>query len=302
MTTIPGIHHVTAISGPAQKNVDFYTGTLRQKLVKKTVNFDDPGTYHLYYGDSAGSPGTILTFFPFADAGPGRAGPGMASAYAYAVPRAQFDGWMDDLAREGVEFADPATRFGDHVLTLRDPDGAPIELIESDEATDSHSFHSVTLWERDPDPTIRLLTEAFGYQVAGSETIGGAERHRLIAPGAERGRIIDVMRKDAVAKALPGAGTIHHIAFRACTQEDQDAWIDRLASMGHRTTSVIDRQYFNAIYFREPGGVLFEIATDPPGFAVDEPEDQLGQSLKLPEKYEAMRDRIERVLPPLRVR
>jgi glyoxalase family protein len=302
MTTIPGIHHVTAISGPAQKNVDFYTGILRQNLVKKTVNFDDPGTYHLYYGDSLGSPGTILTFFPFADAGPGRAGPGMASAYAYAVPRAQFDGWMGNLAREGVEFADPATRFGDRVLTLRDPDGAPVELIESDEATDIHSFHSVTLWERDPDPTIRLLTEAFGYQPVGSETTSGTERHRLIAPGAERGRIIDVIRKDAVANPRPGAGTIHHIAFRARTQADQNAWIDRLASMGHRTTPVIDRQYFNAIYFREPGGVLFEIATDPPGFAVDEPAGQLGQSLKLPAKYEAMRDRIERVLPPLRVR
>ena len=302
MTTIPGIHHVTAISGPAQANVDFYTGTLRQKLVKKTVNFDDPGTYHLYYGDSAGSPGTILTFFPFADAGPGRAGPGMASAYAYAVPRAQFDALMGDLALRAVEFAGPVTRFGDRVITLRDPDGAPVELIESDEATDSHSFHSVTLWERDPDPTIRLLTEAFGYQPAGSETIGGAERHRLIAPGAERGRIIDVMRKDPVASPRPGAGTIHHIAFRARTQDDQDNWIDRLASMGHRTTPVIDRQYFNAIYFREPGGVLFEIATDPPGFAVDEPAETLGQALKLPPHYEPMRDRIERVLPPLRVR
>jgi glyoxalase family protein len=302
MTTIPGIHHVTAISGPAQKNVDFYTGTLRQKLVKKTVNFDDPGTYHLYYGDSAGSPGTILTFFPFADAGPGRAGPGMASAYAYAVPRAQFDDLMAALGRDGVDFTGPVIRFGERVLTLRDPDGAPVEVIESDEATDSHSFHSVTLWERDPDPTIRLLTEAFGYQPVGSETMGGAERHRLIAPGAERGRIIDVIRKDAASKPVPGAGTIHHIAFRARTQEDQDTWIDRLASMGHRTTPVIDRQYFNAIYFREPGGVLFEIATDPPGFAVDEPAETLGQALKLPPQYEPMRDRIERVLPPLRVR
>ncbi len=302
MTTIPGIHHVTAISGPAQANVDFYTGVLGQKLVKKTVNFDDPGTYRLYYGDSLGSPGTILTFFPFADAGPGRTGPGMASAYALAVPKAKFDAVMGDLALQAVDFVGPVTRFGDRVLFLRDPDGAPVELIESDEATDDHSFHSVTLWERDPDPTIRLLTEAFGYQITGSETQGGAERHRLMAPGIERARIIDVMRKDPVATPRPGAGTIHHIAFRARTQEDQNAWIDSLASMGHRTTPVIDRQYFNAIYFREPGGVLFEIATDPPGFAVDEPADRLGQSLKLPAKYEPMRARIERALPPLRVR
>lgn len=302
MTTIPGIHHVTAISGPPQDNVDFYTGTLRQKLVKKTVNFDDPGTYHLYYGDKAGSPGTILTFFPFTDAGPGRAGPGMASAYAYAVPKAQFDDMMGQLALQAVDFAGPVERFGARVITLRDPDGAPVELIESDEAQDSHGFHSVTLWENNPAPTIKLLTEAFGYQVEGREKQAGVERHRLIAPGAERGRIIDVIRKDASAKGRPGAGTIHHIAFRAKTQGDQNAWIERLAAIGHRTTEVIDRQYFNAIYFREPGGVLFEIATDPPGFAVDEPAETLGQALKLPAQYEPMRARIERVLPPLRVR
>ena len=173
MLTIPGIHHVTAISGPAQANVDFYTGVLEQKLVKKTVNFDDPGTYHLYYGDKAGSPGTILTFFPFADAGPGRAGPGMASAYAYSVPKAQFDDIAADLTQRGIGVIGPVTRFGDRVITLRDPDGAPVELIESDKAVDSHGFHSVTLWERDPEPTLRLLTEGFGYQAIGSETIGG---------------------------------------------------------------------------------------------------------------------------------
>jgi glyoxalase family protein len=299
-THIPGIHHVTAICGAAQANVAFFTGPLGQKLVKKTVNFDDPGTYHLYYGDAAGSPGTILTFFPFANAGPGKAGPGMASAYAYAVPPADFAGLTDKLGAF-AEDRGLTERFGQKVLTVRDPDGAPVELIATDGATDAHGFHSVTLWERDPERTLRLLTDVFGYRAVAQETVDGVERHRLVADGAERGNIIDVIRSHKPTVARPGAGTIHHIAFRARTQEDQHSWQDRLATAGHRTTEVIDRQYFNAIYFREPGGVLFEIATDPPGFAVDEAPGKLGQRLMLPPQYEPMRDRIEKVLPTLRV-
>jgi glyoxalase family protein len=300
-THIPGLHHVTAISGPAQANVAFYTGPLKQRLVKKTVNFDDPGTYHLYYGDPKGSPGTILTFFPFADAGPGRAGPGMASAYAYAVPATNFDATIDRLIEAGITVPRLTDRFGARVATLRDPDNATVELIEDAGAADSHGFHSVTLWERDPDRTARLITDVFGYAAIGTETSGGVERLRLKAPGDARANVIDIIRSDAETTARPGAGTIHHVAFRARTQEEQNAWIDRLASAGHRTTPVIDRQYFNAIYFREPGGVLFEIATDPPGFAVDEPEATMGQKLMLPPQYEEMRARIERVLPPLKV-
>jgi glyoxalase family protein len=300
---IPGIHHVTAISGPAQANVDFYTRTLRQRLVKKTVNFDAPDTYHLYYGDHVGSPGTILTFFPFADAGPGRPGPGMASAYAYAVPKGGFDGWIESLADRAIDFDGPEERFGQRLITLRDADGVAVELVETDrESTEPlDGFHSVTLWLRDLAPTARLLTEAFGYEDRGSETSGGVERLRLVAPGAERGNIIDLIRTDAPAQARPGAGTIHHIAFRARSDAEQREWQAIMAEFGHPTTPVIDRQYFNAIYFREPGGVLFEIATDPPGFAVDEPVETLGQALKLPPKYEPIRDRITRVLPPLKV-
>jgi glyoxalase family protein len=301
--TIPGLHHVTAISGPPQANVDFYTGTLRQRLVKKTVNFDDPGTYHLYYGDAAGSPGTILTFFPFVDAGPGRAGPGMASAYAYAVPKGRFDGWMEALAEQAIDFDGPVERFGARVITLHDPDGAPVELVETDrdgaEALDG--FHSVTLWERDLAPTARLLTEVFGYAEAGHKTVDGVERLRLVAPGDARGAVIDLMRSDAPSIGRQGAGTIHHVAFRAESDAVQREWQERLASAGHPTTPVIDRQYFNAIYFREPGGVLFEIATDPPGFAVDEDAAHLGEALKLPAQYEPHRARIEQVLPPLKV-
>ncbi len=301
--SIQGIHHVTAISGPAQENVDFYTKTLNQRLVKKTVNFDDPGTYHLYYGDHTGSPGTILTFFPFADAGPGRAGPGMASAYSYAVARGGFDALMEKLALDAVDFDGPVERFGQRVITLRDPDGAPVELIETDrdgaEALDG--FHSVTLWEADIAPTARLLTDVFGYEELGHEVVDGTERLRLKTPGEARGTVIDVMRSDAASIGRSGAGTIHHVAFRAADDADQLEWREAVAGAGHSVTPVIDRQYFNAIYFREPGGVLFEIATDPPGFAVDEDVDHLGEALKLPEKYEAHRDRIEAILPPLKV-
>lgn len=300
---IPGIHHVTAISGPPQPNVDFFTGTLRQRLVKKTVNFDAPDTYHLYYGDAAGSPGTILTFFPFVNAGPGQAGPGMASAYAYAVPKGGFDGWLTRLAEAGVAVEGPVERFGQRVITLRDPDGAPVELVETDRdsAAPLDGFHSVTLWERDFDPTAKLLTAVFGYEEQGHDTVDGVERLRFVAPGDARGTVVDLMRSDAPAQAVQGAGTIHHVAFRAEDDDTQMALREAVTSAGFDVTPQIDRQYFNAIYFREPGGVLFEIATDPPGFAVDEAPDALGETLKLPPQYEAMRDRIEAALPPIKV-
>jgi glyoxalase family protein len=299
---IPGLHHVTAICGAAQANVDFYHRVMGQHLIKKTVNFDDPGTYHLYYGDAEGHPGTILTFFPFANAGPGRAGPGMASAFAYALGRKEFALALDRLSALAESEDGVTERFGQRVLSLRDPDGATVELIEVDGAGDGHDFHSVTLWQRDTDRTARLLTDVFGYDAKGEEQDGPVTRLRLVAPGTARGTAIDLIRNDAPRQGQPGAGTIHHVAFRATTQDAQHAWQDRLASVGHRTTEVIDRQYFNAIYFREPGGVLFEIATDPPGFAVDEPADALGKTLMLPPQYEPMRARIEAALPPLTVR
>ena len=238
---VPGLHHVTAISGPPQDNLDFYSGVLGQRLVKKTVNFDAPDTYHLYYGDEAGTPGTILTFFPFGDAGPGRAGPGM----------------------------------------------------------------SVTLWLGDPEPTARVL-EAMGYARSGEEDVatmgsGGTERRlRLVSKAPERGPVVDIVTSDASSVARPGAGTIHHVAFRARDAAEQRAWREALTAAGLDVTLVIDRQYFDAIYFRTPGGVLFEIATDPPGFAVDEDPAHLGEALRLPPRYEPMRERLERVLPPLR--
>lgn len=299
MTRMPGLHHVTAIARSAQANARFYTGVLQQRLVKKTVNFDAPDTYHLYYGDQTGSPGSILTFFPFAGASRGHAGPGMASAYAYAVPKSAFDGWVEQAAglTGGASVTD---RFGARVLTLRDPDGAPVELIEAETPAERiGGFHSVTLWQSDMAPTVRLLTDVFGYMEGRHETRHGMERLRLRAPGDAAGNIVDVVRRDGSAAGQPGAGTIHHVAFRARTQAEQMGWIDTLASAGHPTTPVIDRQYFNAIYFREPGGVLFEIATDPPGFAVDEPVETMGQALMLPRQHEHLRPRLERSLPPL---
>lgn len=298
---IPGIHHVTAICGPPQPNLDFFTGVLGQRLVKKTVNFDAPDVYHLYYGDDAGSPGTIMTFFPFVDARPGRAGPGMASAYAYAVPAGGFDDWVSRLGDADAKVDAPAERFGARVLTLRDPDGAPVELVETDRPGDGglDGFHSVTLWEADIAPTARLLTDLFGYVEQGHETTGGIERLRLAAPGRARGSIVDVIRADAPPEGRQGAGTIHHVAFRAETDEIQLDWRDRLMAARFDVTGVRDRQYFNAIYFREPGGVLFEIATDPPGFAVDEDPAHLGEDLKLPPRHEALRARLEQSLPPL---
>jgi glyoxalase family protein len=306
---IPGLHHVTAISGPPQANVDFYVGTMRQRLVKKTVNFDAPDTYHLYYGDRAGSPGTILTFFPFANAGPGRAGAGMASAVAYRVPPGGLEAWMVRLAEDAIDFAGPADRFGERLILLTDPDGLRIELIEvtgpkgadGDRAPVDDGFHSVTLWPSDLAPTARLLTDLFGYQEAGQEATDGTERLRFCSPASGRGAVVDLIRSDTRSIGRQGAGSIHHVAFRAESSAIQGEWRERVAAFGLDVTPVIDRQYFESIYFREPGGILFEIATDPPGFAVDEAEAELGTHLKLPPQHERHRAEIERVLPPIRV-
>ncbi|MFQ6549623.1 ring-cleaving dioxygenase [Aestuariibius sp. 2305UL40-4] len=296
-TALPGLHHVTAISGPPQANVDFFTKVLGQRLVKKTVNFDDPGTYHLYYGNHTADPGTILTFFPFVGAGPGAPGAGMAEAYAYAT--GDFDDWTRQVREAGITVETPQERFGARVATLRDPDGAAVELVEVAGAGSpaEGGFHSVTLAEADLEPTQRLMTDILGYEEVGHEQSDGRERLRLRAPGDARGAVLDLVRTQS--RGHSGAGTIHHVAFRAEDDETQLAWREKLLSEGYQVTPVIDRQYFNAIYFREPGGVLFEIATDPPGFTRDEPLEHLGEALKLPEKYEGMRDRIEAALPPI---
>lgn len=295
---IDGLHHVTAISGPPQRNVDFYTGPIGQRLVKKTVNFDDPGTYHLYYGDYDANPGSILTFFPFVGAQQGAAGAGMARSFAYSIRPQDFDAMAERL--EGI--ATRADRFDDKVLSVTDPDGQIFEFITDDTAAPTPGkFHSAVLWSAAPDKTARVLIDGFGYHEVGSERGAGGEWLRLGLPGEGHGKLIDIWRADTITRAHPGAGTIHHIAFRASDDDNQDAIREKLLSMGQQVTPRIDRQYFNAIYFREPGGILFEVATDPPGFTVDEPLEALGQSLKLPDQYESKRSQIEAHLPPLAV-
>ena len=296
-----GLHHVTAISGPPQANVDFFTKLMDQRLVKKTVNFDDPGTYHLYYGNETADPGTILTFFPFEGVPRGRPGPGMASAYSYSVGERVFGDVLADLRARGAGVSGPEERFGQQVATVSDPDGASVELVAvpGDHGPAEGGFHGVTLWQDDLGPTQRLLVDRMGYEEVGSETGDGWERLRLRASGDARGTVVDLFRRDGARPGQQGSGTIHHVAFRAADDADQLDWRERMIEAGMQVTPVIDRQYFNAIYFREPGGVLFEIATDPPGFTRDEPLETLGQSLKLPEQYEGIRDRIEAALPPI---
>ncbi len=302
MPTISGIHHISAIAGPPQQNVDFYVGLLGLRLVKKTVNFDDPGTYHLYYGDYLGQPGTLLTFFPWSDSLKGRSGLGMATATAFSVSKDSLDFWMSRFADAAYEFQAPAERFGVPVLAFEAPDGLPLELIahlpdgDVPRAPVPHvpaehairSFHSATLTIAQPENTARLLIDTFGYAEVGEED----GRLRLQAPGDAHATVIDLLGPPAERSRM-GYGTVHHIAFRAKDEEEQQAWREAVASQGYNVTAILDRQYFRSIYFREPGGVLFEIATDPPGFTKDEPLETLGTDLKLPPWLEPQRERIE---------
>ena len=286
-----GLHHVTAIAGDPQRNLDFYNRALGQHLVKTTVNFDDPGVYHLYFGDALGNPGTIYTSFPFPDARPGRVGPGMASAIAFGLPDAVAR--ADALAAQGVALHE-VIRFGARVWAFADPDGQPLELMEG-----PGGLAGVTLWLDDPGPTAALLTEVFGYAETGREADGAGQRRRLERPGNGPGRVIDLYHQDAAPRAQPGAGTVHHIAFRARDRAHQDALAAAMRTRGLQPSDRKNRQYFESIYTREPGGVLFEVATDAPGFARDEPPEALGQSLKLPPEHEPRRARIEAGLPRL---
>ncbi len=305
--SIPGIHHITAIAGPAQENLDFYAEGLGLRLVKTTVNFDDPGTYHFYFGDAVGRPGSILTFFPWAHAAPGQTAAGTVSATAFAVPDGALAFWGERLEAIGARrVTEPVERFGVPVLRFRDPHGLPLELVATTEAGERgawttnavgaphaiRGFHSATLALRDVGPTAELLTDVFGFAAVGEED----GRYRFAGDG-EWGHLVDLVASDRAARM--GAGAVHHIAFRARDDEEQKAWQARLRARGFHVTEVKDRQYFKSIYFREPGGVLFEIATDAPGFLRDEAEEELGRELKLPPWLEVRRAEIERRLPPI---
>lgn len=307
---INGIHHVTAIAGPARRNLDFYGRVLGLRLVKKTVNFDDPGTWHLYYGDAAGQPGTILTFFPWEHAAPGRLGVGETQETVLRVPEGAIGYWTHRLVAHGVPHDVPLKRFGETVLAFRDPDGMRLAFvglpgIEAEPAWDGgevpaehaiRGFHGVSLLLEEAAPTAAILTDVLGFGEVGREDT--LIRYR--AEGDGPGNVVDLRIAGGFLPARQGAGSVHHIAFRAADDAAQEAMVRRLAeNHGIRTTEQRDRNYFRSVYFREPGRVLFEIATDVPGFAIDEAVASLGQALKLPAGLEAQRARIEAVLPEL---
>jgi glyoxalase family protein len=306
-----GIHHVTAIAGDPQRNLDFYEGILGLRLVKKTVNFDDPGTYHLYYGDENGHPGTIMTFFPWPNAPKGKRGTGQLAATAFAIPEGAVEYWEERLIAHGVRFEGPLARFADRVISFEDPDGLALELIAHAGVEDLHywekgpvpaqsairGFYGVTLWEEGYERTSKLLTETLGFELRREET----NRFRYVAQNGGPGRVVDVLCVPDGRRGIVAVGTVHHVAFRAADDEQQRKWRKEVARAGLDVTPVLDRQYFHSIYFREPGGVLFEIATDPPGFAIDEDIERLGEDLKLPPWLESRRKELEEVLPSLKL-
>lgn len=309
MNKILGLHHITAIAGSAQKNYEFYTRILGLRLVKKTVNFDDPGTYHLYYGDERGSAGTILTFFPWEGIGPGTNGTGMATEIGYAVNSGSLAFWKDRFEQLKVSHQEAEERFGETLLKFKDPDGLELSLIipatadaripwETDEVKTENAtkgFHSTTLTLKSIDETAKVLTDIFGYRLLAQE----GNRFRFITDSVQNSAIIDLLETPDGQQGKSGAGTNHHVAFRVPDEAVQQEFRERIGSKGLPITPKIDRDYFFSLYFREPGGVLFEIATDNPGFTVDEPLAELGTHLMLPQQHDYLRAELENSLPKL---
>ena len=310
MNKISGLHHVTAIATDPQQNLDFYTGFLGLRFVKRTVNFDDPGSYHFYFGDARGTPGTILTFFPWPGARRGSRGTGQIEATAFAIAPSSIAYWLDRLQKQNVPVEKTSARFGEEVIRFVDSDGLPLELIASNLApsvelwSDSpvppeHSlrgFHSVSPALEGYERTATLLTDSFGYRLIDQS----GHRFRFASQDdTAKGRIIDLLCLPDGHAGRVAAGSVHHIAFRARDQNEQLEWRDHLVDLGYNVTPVIDRTYFHSIYFREPGGVLFEIATAGPGFLIDEDIAELGTSLKLPPWEERFRDEIVAGLAPV---
>lgn len=311
--TIGGLHHVTAIAGNGQRNVDFYTQVMGLRLVKATVNYDDPASYHLYYGDRTGTPGTLITFFVWEGGFGGKRGTGEVSQTAYAIPVGAVDFWKTRLAELNVPVTE-SVRFGERVLSLTDPDGLAVELIGTElSAWDGEKvwsarsvpaemairgLHSVTLTEVNAGAPAAVLVELFGYRRGGAE--GNRERF-VIGEAGGLARVVDVVSTGQRGFVGGGAGSVHHVAFRTPTDAQQETWLKTLREIGAHVSPVMDRDYFHSIYFREPGGVLFEIATDTPGMLVKEPVEELGTKLALPEWLESQRVEIEKGLPRLNV-
>ncbi|MBC8040802.1 MAG: ring-cleaving dioxygenase [Opitutaceae bacterium] len=310
-TTPTGLHHITAIASNPQTNVDFYTGVLGLRLVKKTVNFDDPSAYHLYYGDESGSPGSIITFFywPGHEAR-GRIGAGQNTAIVFAAPSTSLDFWQQRLASLQIA-ATRRTRFNEDVVAFADPDGIPVEIVAVTDDTRAgwttaaipaahalRGMHTAELTVRAPQATENLITATMGYRLVRRE----GNRARFTSASAERsGTYIDVIADASAAPGAGGSGTIHHIAFSVPDDATELVMQKALHTAGYSVSEVRDRNYFHSIYYREPGGILFEIATANPGFAIDETPDSLGTALKLPVQFERARPQIERLLPPIKV-
>jgi glyoxalase family protein len=306
-----GIHHVTAVATDPQRNVDFYYTILGLRLVKRTVNFDVPDTYHLYYGNEAGTPGTLITFFPWPDAPKGRHGTGQATVTSFSVPGSSLGWWKQRLERIGVEVTEVTTRFEEDALSFHDPDGLVLELVAHDEASGEapgpagpvpvehqvRGLYGVTLSEDGYEATAGLLVDRLGFRLV-DEADG---RFRFDTAQGGPGARIDVLCQPEAPRGLVAAGTVHHVAWRAPDRDTESGWRGELVGSGLDVTPIIDRQYFESIYFHEPGGVLLEIATDPPGFTKDEPLLELGRALKLPPWLEPRREAIERALPDLKV-
>jgi glyoxalase family protein len=307
--SVHGIHHVTAIAGDPQENLDFYVGVMGMRLVKKSVNQDVPDTYHLFYADAAGTPGTDLTFFPWPSMNPVRLGIGLAVEVPFAIPPGSLKYWRARLEKEQVAVGEVETRFGQMVLPFQDRHGLRLALVETDAPRQFvpweagpvppehlvRVMHAVRLWERSLRPSEAFLTQVLGFELLGSE----AGWHRYGVPGAASGHLVEIKELPAERRGEWGTGGVHHVAWRVADSEEQLALRSVVERVGTRPTPQIDRFWFKSVYFREPGGVLLEVATDGPGFDRDEDRDHLGEQLILPPWFEPQRAAIEAALPPL---
>ena len=309
MTGVNGLHHITAISGPAQENLDFYAGILGMRLVKRSVNQDDPGTYHLFYADAEGHPGSDLTFFPWAHMAPPRIGHGLAVEVALEVPVGSLDYWAARLDQYATPLGSIENRFGDKVLPLVDPHGLKLALVEPGKVPDRtftpwdggpvpgerqvRGLYGAQVWEQNAMPTTDFLTKVLGFESLGTEN--GWTRYGF----RNAAGVIDVRETPEGRRGAWGVGSVHHLAWRVDDEQHQSAVRARVEAAGGHATPTIDRFWFKSVYFKEPGGVLFELATDGPGFAVDEDAAHLGETLVLPPWLEPERGRIEQMLPAL---
>ncbi len=303
---LPGLHHITAIASDPQQNVDFYTGVLGLRLVKITINYDDPGSYHLYYGDELGAPGSILTFFAWPGGSRGRRGTAQATTTSFSVPEGSLGEWQKRFDQRHVSYEPPVLRWDEEALTFYDPDGLQLELVAHLGAEEravwtggpipveyaTRGFHSVTLSLKSSARTARLLTETMGFQLLREDE----NRARYVAGTQGTARTVDILTLPDLPSCGVGVGSVHHVAWRTPTDAQQEGWQETLLQQRYQVSPVMDRQYFHSIYFREPGGVLFEIATDAPGFTADEPLETLGTRLCLPEWLEPNRDQIQKRL------